>query len=185
MNGKKTKKNFKVVKQLPDEILQAVNEKLAKGYSYPEILAWLKKMGHNNIGYTALRNYGKNYLDKLERLRIATEQAREIIKQAGSGMELEEASTKLALQLILEVLLEVQDLKGEKISNLLYILATLQRASVMREKYKLAFRDAIEEAKERIIQDIKQEVTKDEELQAKLIKIVQERTKALKREELI
>lgn len=139
------RKHSKVERALPPEIREAVNAKLTDGYTYQEIADWLRSLGHV-VSRSSLGRYGKGFLAKLERVKVAREQARAIVQEVGDGpaTEMAEAANQLAVQMIMEVLMETPSLAGEKIAELLKALAQLERATVNREKLKFEFRSKAE-----------------------------------------
>lgn len=139
------RRHSKITRELPPEIVEAVNQKLVDGFTYEEIANWLRSLGHE-VSRSTVGRYGKEFLSKLERLKLAKEQAKAIVSEMGDApaTELHEAANQLAVQLIMETLIRVPDLEGEKVSELLKALAHLERSSVSREKLKAEFRQKAE-----------------------------------------
>ncbi len=81
---------------------------------------------------------GEEFAAKLRQLKTAQAQAIKIAKVVNDGeLKLEEASTKLAIQLIMEMLVLMKELKGDQsqhIVKVLDVLARLQASNVLREK---------------------------------------------------
>ena len=97
------RKHARITTELPKSLIQAINERLVAGETYESIAAYLRERGHD-ISKSSVGRYGKDFLSKLERLRIVKEQARTIMTEGkdGPALEMTEAATQLALQLIME-----------------------------------------------------------------------------------
>ena len=85
---------------------------------------------------------------KMERLRLAREQAKIVVESAKDGPALEtvEAANQMAVQVIMERLIEMDDLKGAKSTDVLKALALLERSATNRERLKLEAKRKAEEA---------------------------------------
>ncbi|NPV70300.1 MAG: DUF3486 family protein [Firmicutes bacterium] len=149
------RRHSKIVTDLPQEVTEAVNQRLTEGYTYREIAEWLAQMGHP-VSKSAVGRYGKHWLARLERLRIARDQAKAIIDQAAADPEVAmgEAASQLAMQLIMEAMMASLD-KGPsglnlKIVEAMKALAQLERSGVAREKLK----QEIREKAKRVAQDV-------------------------------
>ena len=101
------------IEDLPQELREAVHKKITEGYTYRDIADWITKQGHG-ISKSAIGKYGKNFLSKLERLRVAREQAKTIVAEAKNGpaLEMTEAANQMAVQIILERLINMDDLEN-------------------------------------------------------------------------
>lgn len=135
------------ISKLPQEAVDQVNSLLTKpGTTYQDVVDFLAEQGilvsHSSVG-----RYGKDFLSRLERLQIVKDQARAIVSGAGDrpATEMHEAANQLAIQMIMEHLLEVGSLEGESTVDLLKALARLERSSTGREKLKLDYRKRAKE----------------------------------------
>lgn len=157
------RKHSKINRELPAELVVEINAKLVEGHTYQEIADWLSQMGHQ-VSKSAVGRYGKDFLTRLERLKQVREQARAIIEDSGDrpATEMHEAANELAVQLIMETLMQVENLEGEKISELLKALAQLERSAVSRENLKLEYQKKVQQAVSKIEQTA-QEKGLDEE----------------------
>lgn len=150
------RRHSKINRTLPQELVEMVNQKLVGGHTYKEITEYLSKLGHE-ISQAAIGRYGKDFLSKLEKLKLVKEQARAILTETdGLSLEMEEASVQIALQKIMEFLMELDDLQGEKASKIMTALARLQSSSVSRERLKMDFRRKAQEAAEDVQKIVKQ-----------------------------
>jgi len=113
---------------------------------------------------------------KLRRLKEAQRQAVQIARVfSGGELKLEEASTKLAIQLIMEMLIKTDELKGrdrQQVVNVLGVLARLQTSSVLREKMTADFRAAVESARSALIAGVRRAVRGDDKLRQNLQRLV-------------
>lgn len=174
MAGKKNRRHYKV-ESFREPLREAINRALVSGNTYQEIVNWLAEQGHQ-IGKSSLQRYGNRFLQKLERVRLVAEQAAAIVSEAGpENLNMQDAASKLATHQITEALLEMGIVKGEELHKLVNALANLHRSDVMRERFKSVASKAIEAAKERLLADLKRELTQDTELYGRLEKIVERR----------
>ncbi len=152
------RKHFKI-DQLPDELVEAIHQKLVDGWTYRDLAEWLKQQGQP-ISKSSVARYGKDFLARLEALKAAREKAKAIVEAHpdAPATEMVEAANQLAVQLILETLMQLDDLAGEQVTDLLHALAKLEQSGVQRERLKLEFRRRTE----RVLSAIR-----DDELQGK------------------
>ncbi|SHJ60011.1 phage protein Gp27 family protein [Desulfofundulus thermosubterraneus] len=179
----KRRKHFKV-ETLPPEIVEAINRKLVEGYTYQQLANWLNQMGHP-VGKSSLARYGKDFLSRLERLRVVKEQARAIVEvnPDAPATEMAEAANQLATQLIMEFLMQVDldDLAQAKVTEVLKALAKLEASGVRREQLKFNFNRGVDAAVSRIKEALRAEVAADPELAARLAEMVDRQAEALRK----
>ncbi|MTI82731.1 MAG: DUF3486 family protein [Firmicutes bacterium] len=179
MGGKKTRKHYKVSK-LPDNLVEAVNKKLVEGYTYQDIAEYLTELGHK-IGKSSVQRYGKDFMSRLERLRVVKEQAKSIVDSNpdAPATEMAEAANQLSMQLIMEFLMKVDitDLEEAKVTEIFKVLAKLESSGVSREKLKFTFNKGVEAAANKIKEALRSEVTSDPDLVAKLYTMVDQKAK--------
>lgn len=161
------------IDKLPPEIRDAVNIKLTEGFTYQQIAEWIKTQGHD-VSYGSVGRYGKGFLAKMEKLRQARDQAKVIVSEArdGPALEMVEAANQMAVQVILERLIEMDDIKGAKSTEVLKALALLERSAVQREKLKLDYNKGVDVAAEQIKAGLREELAKQPDLLAKLSAII-------------
>jgi len=170
------------ISRLPSEVRDAVNALLVKGVTIEEVTAFLVEKGVE-IGKSSVGRYSKNFAENLKRLREAREQAKAIVEELKDrpATEQQEAANQLATQLIFDNLLQAKDKIAEAdVTGLIFAVASLEKSAVMRERAKLSFRKAAEDAAKKVSDGIA-EVGKargiDEatirEIQAKAFGIVQ------------
>lgn len=136
------------IADLPDDLREQIHKKITEGYTYQEISEWITSAGHP-ISKSAVGSYGKNYLTKLEKLRLAREQARTIVEEGSDkpATELIEAASSLTQQLVLEYLVDNSlDLSEVRADRLIQALSMLEKSTVAREKLKLESRRKAEMA---------------------------------------
>ncbi|TEB09315.1 phage protein Gp27 family protein [Pelotomaculum propionicicum] len=167
------RKHHKVA-MLPPVLLELVNEKLVAGHTYEEISAWLKQMGEE-VSKSAVGRYGKDFNTRLERLKLVREQAKAIIdsNQGEPATHLAEATNELALSMIMETLQNLDNLQGQKVTELLKVLPKLADASTRREALKLQFNKGVETAAARIKESLKGELAANPELQQRMMELVE------------
>ena len=167
------RKHSKITSVLPSELVAAINERLVAGETYESIALYVRAQGHE-VSRSAVGRYGKDFLSKLERLRVVKEQARAIVSEGkdGPALEMTEAATQLALQLIMERLVATEDLNDAKSGELLKALALLERSAVQREKLKMDASKLLDVAVERIKSNLKDELEKNPDVLDKLVRMV-------------
>ncbi|MDZ4042902.1 MAG: phage protein Gp27 family protein [Eubacteriales bacterium] len=177
--GKNRRKHFKV-EGLPDGILEVVNRKLVDGFTYEQITEWVNGLGHD-ISKSAIGRYGKDFTSRLQRLQVVKDQAKAIVDVSpdAPATEMAEAANQLATQLIMELLmdLDLDDLRGAKITEILKALAKLEASGVRREKLKFDFNKGVDAAAARIKEALRAEVNSDPDLMSKLSAIVDRQAK--------
>lgn len=164
----KTRRHSKVEDHLPGELKGEVDRLLIEGSTYEEITAFLKAKGHD-ISKSSIGRYGKEFLNEYRKLRIIEDQSRALVSEAGDGMVIEEAASKVFSQQILELLLS-RDMDLRKIPRLISDFAKLQASSVVRERMKIDFKKKTEKVfakaeenmksmtKEELLKEIREEV---------------------------
>lgn len=172
MNGNGNRRKHSKIDILPQDLREAINEQLAGGFTYKEITDWIKNQGHD-ISESSVGRYGKGFLSKLERLKIVKEQAAAIVNnnQDAPATEMAEAANQMALQLIMEKLMQVNNLDGlkdGKILELFNALSKLEISGAKREAVKLSFNRGVDAAVELIKRELKAELEKDTELLKRL-----------------
>jgi hypothetical protein len=150
----KNRRKHSKIDQLPEEVVKAVHELLVSpGVTYNDVVSWLKQKGHE-VSKSAVGRYSQHFLGRLERLQAVKDQAKAIIEANpdAPATEMHEAANQLAVQLIMEKLMELPDLEGAKITEILKALALLERSAVSREKLKMEFRSKVQQAVDNIEQ---------------------------------
>ena len=139
MGGPHTKirRHSRVDKELPDEIRAQVDRLLIESATYEEIVEFLKTKGHD-ISKSSIGRYGKEFLANYQRLRIIEDQSRTLVSDAGDGMILEEAASKIFSQQIIELLMK-KDFEIGKLPRIISDFAKLQASSQLRERLKNDF----------------------------------------------
>ncbi|AEG60028.1 phage protein Gp27 family protein [Desulforamulus ruminis] len=165
------RKHHKVA-ALPPEIVEAVNEMLLQGHTYEEIADYLKNMG-TPVSKSAVGRYGKDFHAKFERLKQIRDQAKAIIESndGAPGTQLAEATTELAISMIMETLSELDGLQGEKVTELLKVLPKLADSGTRREALKLQFNKGAEAALARLKEELKAELNSEPDLLQKMYEL--------------
>ena len=148
MSGK-NRRHFKV-DRLPQEVRQEINDRLVEGYTYDDIAEAVRGLGHS-VSRSGIHRYGRQYLAKLERVKMVNDQAKAIVSEVGSGLDMEEATSKLITQMVMEMLMKMDELPETKnITGVLSAFAKLQSSSVLRERLKKEIRTRADKAVEKI-----------------------------------
>jgi hypothetical protein len=145
--GQQKRGHSKVAQQLPKELREAVDKRILAGMTYQEIADYINGMGHE-ISRSSVNRYGKAFLSRMEKLKLFQEQAKSIVEQAGDrpALEVVEATSQMAVQAIMEHVMQMDGLKGAKATEIFKSLALLERSAVAREKLKADTRRKAAEA---------------------------------------
>lgn len=116
------------------------------GKTYQDIVDFIREQGYS-ISHSSIGRYGKDFLSKLEDIRRVRDQAAAIVDEIGDkpATEMAEAANQIAVQLIMETLMEVDSLKDEKLTEVLVALSRLERSGIAREKLKMDYQKRITE----------------------------------------
>lgn len=139
------------VKSLPKNVREALDEKLVEeGFqNYEDLADWLAEQGYD-ISKSSVHRYGQEFEDRLEALRIATAQAREITEQVGDdegalGDALTAVVQEKAFGLLTSMEMEEQEVEFTSLMN---AIARLQKASVQQKKFMQEMREKAQQAAE-------------------------------------
>jgi hypothetical protein len=147
--GKNVRRHSTVTTELPREIRAEVDRLLLEpGVTYDDITEFIKGRGHD-ISRSAVGRYGKEFMAAYQRLRQVEDQARSLVSEAGEGLVLEEAASKLFAQQILEALVDNKMVVTDK-AKLIDAFAKLQASSTMREKFKSEIANRASSAAEKV-----------------------------------
>jgi hypothetical protein len=133
----KTRRHSKVETELTPEIKAQVDRLLIENATYEEIAAFLKEKGIE-ISKSSIGRYGKEFLNAYKRLRMIEDQSRTLKSDAGDGLVIEEAASKIFTQQVLEMLLD-SGLDTKDLPKLMLSFSALQSSSISREKMKQDF----------------------------------------------
>jgi hypothetical protein len=150
--ARRKKRPFTIVRRhgkmdhLPADVQREVDNLLLEPQvSYQDIAGFLKEKGYG-ISTSCVSRYGRRFMEKVQRIRIAEEQARVLIAQGGSGeLLIEEATSRLLAEKIMALLMEPK-FDVTKLSSLVSDFTKLQSSSVRREKVKADLRKKLDRA---------------------------------------
>ncbi len=168
------RKHHKVT-TFPPEVVEEINCRLVEGYTYAKIVEWLKEMGHQ-LSPMALQRYSKDFLARLDRLKQVREQAKAIVdsNQDAPGTQLAEAANEMALSMVMETLMTLDNpLQEAKVTELLKVVPKLADAATRREALKLQFNKGVEAAAARIKEELSKELKVQPELQRKMAELIE------------
>ncbi|MEW6423164.1 MAG: phage protein Gp27 family protein [Bacillota bacterium] len=154
-----TRRKHHKVATLPAEVVEAVNEMLVRGHTYEEIADWLHQMG-TPVSRSAVGRYGKDFLARLERVKLARDQAKAIVESnAGEpGTQLAEATTELAMSMVMETLVSLDEKDGKKVVELLKVIPRLADSATRRESLKFQFNRGVDAAVNRFKEQLRKEI---------------------------
>lgn len=134
---------------LPEDLREALDKRLVEeGFqNYEEMSAWLAEQGYD-ISKSSVHRYGQQFEDRLDALRIATAQAKEIVSATGDDEgALSDALTSLVQEKAFRVLTSMNMEEQEiEFTGLMNAIARLQRSSVQQKKLMAEMRQRAREA---------------------------------------
>lgn len=172
------------IDQLPLELRDIINKAIVKkGMTYAEITRVINqeidKKGLDSSlkpSQSSVERYGKKFMEKLERIETAREQAKTIIDtSAGLKTDMAEATSTVAFQMLFDMLINNQAEDGQLDKNALKAidtLAKLERSAVSREKLKFEFDKGVTAAVEQITEGVQKELENYPDIQRKMLEIV-------------
>lgn len=132
----KNRSHSSISKALSTTDKEAFHRRLATpGITYDDVVGWLNERGYQ-ISRSAVGRYGKDFMARLENLKVVEEKAKAIVSEVGDALAMEEAAAKIFTQKVLEHLLQIDDLSGQKFGSLMAAFAKLQASSATRERLK-------------------------------------------------
>jgi len=157
----------KIETELPPELIEKVNAFLATpGKTYQDVVDYLQDEGYE-ISHSSVGRYGKRFLSRLEKIKTAREQAKVIVNEAGDRptSELTEATNQVAIQMILETLLDIEsiDLDDIKLKDLFKSVALLERSAADRDKIKMEYRQRVQDSASKVKDTLSQNKKIDQE----------------------
>lgn len=163
------------VHALPEALKQWLDAALVEGNfsEYEQLAAELAKRGHS-IGKSSLHRYGQQFEERLQALRIATEQARAVVAASPDEDDaLNQALIRLTQEKLFALMVDLEvDPKKVDISKITRSIADLARSSTDAKKYANEVRAKAREAAEEVAATVKQAGLTDEAAAAIRAKIL-------------
>lgn len=177
----KQRRSHNMIDKLPPELKEAINSAIVnERLTYKEITEMINSAGHN-VSAKTVERYGKKFIARLESVTRAKEQATAILEtSAGLKLDIAEASSTIALQMLMDMLIESEGKQLDK--NMLAAMKTiaaLERSAVGREKLKYQFDKGVTAAGEKIKESLKEELKNNSDLLDKLNNIVDDITQEM------
>ncbi|HVA40134.1 MAG TPA: phage protein Gp27 family protein, partial [Candidatus Binataceae bacterium] len=127
------------LKTLPPALREELDRRLIEGNfsSYRELTKWLAQQGFH-ISDSSIHRYGSRLEQRLEAIRIATDQARLVVETSpDEDSRITEALLRLVQQHLFSVLVELSDsgLKQANLASIARSVAEMARASVLHRKF--------------------------------------------------
>jgi len=140
--------------QLPQDLRRALNEKLvANGFANYDVLEeWLNAECDSrgleiNVSRSSIHRHGQKFEQKLEKMRLATEQAKAIADGSGDDEgSMNEALIRLVQTKMFDALLDLED--DKQLSKFGLAISRLTRASVASKKWMTEVRTELEAQKQ-------------------------------------
>lgn len=142
---------------LPKGVRQELDKRLvASSFSgYEDLELWLAGQGFQ-IGKSSIHRHAVTFEDKLERLKLATDQARAVV-DASPDEEgaVNDALIRLVQEKAFNILLEMPDIQEVKITSLGKMIAELGRASVNQKKWMKEIKESLKSAADDVSEMVK------------------------------
>jgi hypothetical protein len=141
---KTRRQHGRVRDELPVEVREQVDRLLIEpGVTYDDIKKFLDEQGHD-ISRSAIGRYGKDFLSIYQQIKVIEDKSKVLVSEAGDGMILEEAASKLFSQMILEAQMSGK-LDIKKLPRIISDFAKLQASVVSRERLKKELTEKVKE----------------------------------------
>lgn len=168
------RRKHRKIDNLPPEVITAINDAIVnKRKTYKEIEQWLRADGYD-VSKSGVQRYGQAFLAKLERISTAREQAKTIIEtSSGLKTEMSEATSTVAFQLLMEMLINTDADKVDKTTlTAIKTLASLENSTVSREKLKLSYDKGVSAAMSEIKNELRKELKQHPDLLKQMTRLV-------------
>lgn len=124
---------------LPPDVKKSLDHRLAaEGFKgYVELSQWLGTMGYT-ISKSAIHRYGQTFGEKLDTLKLVTEQARAVVESAPDKEgAVNDALVRLVQEKLFGVLIDLDPrlIKKESLSYLAKAVADLGRTSIQQKQW--------------------------------------------------
>lgn len=156
----KIRKRSRIETELPKEIREELNRVLLEGATYEEACQYCRDRGFD-ISHSSMGRYGKEFFEAYQAVRQFEDQARAITSEAGDGLTLEEATSKMLLQKVMAGLVS-GDADILEIPRLISDVAKLQSSSVARERLKSDLAAKVQRIAGDVVQAVKKGGLSDE-----------------------
>ncbi|WP_113671208.1 phage protein Gp27 family protein [Vallitalea guaymasensis] len=133
----------------PEELQQAIDEKLKKGIPYKDIVNWINNMEEVKEGeikgtsIAGVHRYAKNFKERLEHSKKIREQVKAVLQETKDNPDTDmvEAANKIAIEMVVERLMNANmgELESESVLDVIGAVTKLQRSAVGNEKLKIQF----------------------------------------------
>lgn len=132
------------VSQLPDAVRETLEQKLlTSGFSnYESLSTWLNEQGFE-ISKSSLHRWGSSFEERVEALRLATQQARAIVQASPDDAgDMTEALMRLMQERLFSALVEMNvDPAKLNLGAVAKALAPIARASIAQKEYASKVRE--------------------------------------------
>lgn len=130
----KVRRRSRIETELPRELRDEAHRLILEGMTYEELAAWSASKGYD-ISKSAWGRYGKQFFEAYQAVKRFEDQSRALASEAGEGLTMEEAVTKMLLQRVMAAVMG-KEFDIMEVPRLLSDVAKLQASSVSREKFK-------------------------------------------------
>ena len=153
---------------MPDEVRQELEKRLIQGgfAGYVELAEWLNEQGFE-ISKSSVGRYGKNFKNRLQALKVATDQAKAIVEASEDDAgAMNDAIIRLVQTKTFELLVELEA-DNKDLPRIGQMVAKLAQAAVRQKKWQQEMEGkirekALEEAANTVGESAKQAGISDE-----------------------
>ena len=144
----KIRRRSRVETELPAQLREQANRLLLEGITYEDMAAWSLERGYD-ISRSSWGRYGKEFFEAYQAVKRFEDQSKAMTGEAGDGMTMEEALSKVLLQKIMAAVTGANfDLL--EVPRLISDFAKLQSSNIQREKLKDEYAKRVREAAESV-----------------------------------
>ncbi|MEL7170786.1 MAG: DUF3486 family protein [Bacteroidota bacterium] len=126
------------VLDLPTGVKEELDRRLVAGgfQDYSGLAAWLAEQGYE-LSRSAVHRYGKTFEERLGALRVASEQAKIVVREMGDTGEMGEALTAIAQERTFRLLMDMEiDPEEVDYPKLVRAIAQLNATNVQQKKWR-------------------------------------------------
>ena len=131
---------------MPDEVRQELEKRLIQGgfAGYVELAEWLNEQGFE-ISKSSVGRYGKNFKNRLQALKVATDQAKAIVEASEDDAgAMNDAIIRLVQTKTFELLVELEA-DNKDLPRIGQMVAKLAQAAVRQKKWQQEMEGKIRE----------------------------------------
>jgi hypothetical protein len=143
------------IKELPEEMISAVNDLIARGKTYEQITGFLKSNGHE-IGKSSVGRYAQDFTARMERIQLVSDKMEPFMAKMAEkpNMNMAAMATQMGLMELIEFIesgeIENEKSKANAIAAICDAASRIQRSQAQAEKLRLEWTEKAEKAMKKL-----------------------------------